>query len=155
MCIWIVVSALLAIVVIAMIVIALFLRPVFRARMSELGETKRELFFLYDWLDVMRRNPGKLEHSIEDKGAHTVAIYGTNPLGMQVFHELKDSSVKIRYFIGGSRGDFSCNVPIYSMDEQLPEVDAVLVAHLGDYENIEKKLGKNFDGKLLWLEDLI
>ena len=63
---------------------------------------------------------------IREKGYNSVAIYGMGDLGNLLYDELEKDSIKVSFVVDNNKGVF-CNCPVYSLDDEIPNVDFVLI----------------------------
>lgn len=111
------------------------------------------------WL--MNKNEGKqVSRYFEDNDIKSVAIYGMGTLGELFYEEIKDSNVKVGYFID-KNSDILCygmdEVPITSIEDisEQEEVDAIIVTPVFDFDAIQEDLEKVTDIHLISLEDVV
>lgn len=111
------------------------------------------------WL--MNKNEGKkVSKYFEDNDIKSVAIYGMGTLGELFYEEVKDSDIKVGYFID-KNSDILCygmdEIPITSIDgiAEQEEVDAIIVTPVFDFDVIEEDLDKVTDIQLISLEDVV
>ncbi len=88
-------------------------------------------------------------------GYYTIAIYGTGRLGTHLFYELKNREIKVSYGIDKKFDAVSYPVKVYSPEDQLPEVDAIIITIIDQYAEISKQLCKKVDCSMLPLEEII
>ena len=63
---------------------------------------------------------------IREKGYSSVAIYGMGALGNLLYEELEKDDIKVSFTIDSNKGVF-CRCPVYSIEEEIPKVDIVLI----------------------------
>lgn len=91
------------------------------------------------------------------RDCNEILIYGWGYLGNLLFRELEHTSVKVKGIIERrSVGDI-CDIPIYSLQDDLPKADAVIVTVLYDTEKIRSDIGEKIgqDCMVICLEELI
>ena len=98
----------------------------------------------YNWAKILKSN-----------GISNVAIYGMKELGEQVYLELCEAGVEVLYVIDKRKNELSINVPICSIDDDLPDVDAIIVTAITYFEEIKEDLKKHTDIHVINLADLI
>lgn len=111
------------------------------------------------WL--MNKNEGKpVIRYFEDNDIKSVAIYGMGTLGELFYEEVKDSDIKVGYFID-KNSDILCygmdEVPITSLEgiSEQEQVDAIIVTPVFDFDAIQEDLEKVTDIHLISLEDVV
>ena len=121
---------------------------------EENGKLNDYLDLYEKWLDI--KNQGKsMAEWFKKKGIKTIGVYGYGRFGKKLISELWDGSPSIAYFI-----DKKCNITdseyrIYSMDEELPECDAIIVTAPYYYDSIADRLRKKGIKKIISIEDII
>lgn len=96
---------------------------------------------LYDaWMMTKQRGASVSEY-LTNHDIHTVAIYGMSYMGIRLFHDLKDSSVQVKYGIDRELKMRIPGIMTYHPDEvQEKEVDAVIVTAIFSFDFIKKDL---------------
>lgn len=89
-----------------------------------------------------------------DKKVKEVAIYGMGIAGTTLYRELKNSKVKVCYGIDQSEKNID-GIRILNLDDQLPEVDAIIVTPVTDFRDISVKLEKKIKCKIMSLEEIL
>ena len=111
------------------------------------------------WLQ--NRNEGKLISDYFEKYPYrTVAIYGAGDLGRLLLFELKDSGLKVEYFIDRSaEGRHEEQGIEIIMAHEIPSrerVDAIIVTPINDYSEVTSELsGMGCDIPAVSLRDII
>lgn len=90
-----------------------------------------------------------------NRGVSTIALYGLGKIGKHVVWELKDSKVSILYAIDRGKSGFYDSIVVKRIDEALPKVDAIIVAAIYDFEEIEKMLKNKVDYPIISLEEIL
>ncbi len=105
---------------------------------------------------VMLKNAGKsLEQFFLDKDIRVIAVYGMGEVGHRLAEELKNTSVEIKYVIDIRKELIISDFEVYTLEEHLEEVDAIIVTPLFDYYAIEKKLQEVCNYEVISLEDVV
>lgn len=91
------------------------------------------------WLE--NRNAGKtFIDFFHEYGCNTIAIFDAGELGRLLYEELKDSDIKIQYFIDkNAEGiDHIDDIPVVMVKSiaNMPEVDMVVVSPVYDYGEV-------------------
>ena len=110
---------------------------------------------LNHWLEI--KNEGKsLVRYFAEMGYERIAIYGMAELANRRSEELAGSGVEIVY---GIDRDASCSISriadIYSLQDSLPEVDAVVVTPYYAFEAIKKDLEKKVKCPVVSIEEVV
>lgn len=109
-----------------------------RTRTQELYFAKKKLDCLSKWIKLKERNVNFSDYLIQTS-IQRVAIYGCGILGDYIYNELK-TEMEIGYFIDRNAHYIQKEVPVYTLEDVLPEADAVIITLMGKTEEIEKKL---------------
>lgn len=113
-------------------------------------------FLLYNqWL--MMRNEGKrLANYFEEMGYQNIAVYGLGDIANRLAEELEGSDIRIEYGVDQNLSNVKTIIETtYSMQEELPKVDVVVVTPFHTYGSIEKVLKKKVDCPIISIEDVV
>lgn len=106
------------------------------------------------WLKV-KQEQKSLEKYFLDKGYCTIAIYGMNYIGIRLYDELKESSIEVLYGIDKNSASAEAGIPIYSPEDSLGRVDAVVVTPVYYYEEIKQDLAGKISVPILSINDVL
>ena len=152
-----IISIIIFIIVLLVAVIALystyFLYGMFKTKCNQHKKTNRNFSFLREWMNRKIDNNNFIADIIKEKGYGTVAIYGYGFLGELLYKELVSAGVNVNYIIDNSKK--TGNIPIYSLKDNLPETDMIIVAVTYDYKAIDEKLSTKVKADIVFLEELI
>ena len=105
---------------------------------------------------IMRKQEGfELDNFLVKSGIQTVAIYGMSYIGENVLRELEKSSVNVKYGIDRNAVNIKASIDVYSDEDTLGEVDAVIVTTLTDFSAIKTHLSAKLNAQILSLEDIL
>lgn len=90
-----------------------------------------------------------------DNGYKKIAIYGMSYLGERLLDELKDSEIEVKYAIDKNADNIYADVDIKNLEDDLPEVDAIVVTAVYYYQEIEEELGALVNYPIVSLEDIV
>jgi FlaA1/EpsC-like NDP-sugar epimerase len=116
---------------------------------------KKYFMLLTSWMDILESN-GSLEEYFICKGIDNVAVYGAGGVGEHLLKQLRESNITIKYVI--DKSEFlkaSETLPLYKPCDDLPEVDAIVVTPVWDYENIREQLLKKVKCPVISLDNVI
>ena len=82
------------------------------------------------------------------RGIHTISIYGLGKIG-------KHSEVTVLYMLDRARTGICDGIPVKKAEEELPEVDAVIVTAVYEYDEIEKMLADRVSCPVISLEEIL
>lgn len=107
------------------------------------------------WLEI--KNKGKsISRFFKDLGYKDIAIYGMGELANHLIDDLEGSGIHVAY---GIDRDASCCVSrisnVFSLQEELPKADVVIITPYYAYENIKRDLDKKIACPILSIEDAV
>lgn len=85
----------------------------------------------------------------------SIAIYGMGELGNRLLEELKDTGVEVKYAIDNNMQKAFGELPIYSIDDDLEEVDVIVVTPMFESKEIIEVLSKRTNYKIVTIEDVV
>ena len=95
------------------------------------------------WLENRNRGRTFVDY-FHEYGYRTIAIYGAGDLGRLLFEEIKDSDIKVSYFVDRNGEGILENegIRVITVDriKEMPLVDAIVITPVGNYEAISKAL---------------
>lgn len=106
------------------------------------------------WVRVKQEGK-KLETYFEANNISKIAIYGMNYAGETLVEELKGSKIQIAYGIDKRAKNLFADFPIFSADEPLDKVDAIVVTPITFFDQIEQELRQKIDCNIISLEDIL
>lgn len=109
---------------------------------------------LNEWL-MIKQEGKSLEKYFINNGYQTIAIYGMGEMGNRLYDELKNSEIKVKYAIDKEASSTYSEIEVIEMEDELPEVDAVVVTAVFAFEDIEEKLQEVVECPIISLEDVI
>lgn len=136
-------------------------RGVLKATGSETSKAKElagKHFALFQMMNqwVLVKQEGKnLSSFFEQNGYKKIAIYGMSYAGKTLLEELKDSKISIAYGIDRNAEGIYADIEVFSMEEELESVDAVVVTAITYFDEIENELKKKVACPILSLEDIL
>lgn len=124
-------------------------------RTKKLFSDKKKLMLLEKWIMSEGIEPGYSEYLFRS-GLQSVAIYGCGVLGEYLYARLKDH-LHVKYFIDKNAKELRREIPVYSLQDTLPEVDGVVITLLGGIDEVIGELrDKRFSAIFVlkdWLEE--
>lgn len=85
----------------------------------------------------------------------SIAVYGMAELGRYLISELRTSAINIRYGIDRRAEILKAEVPILTIEDELPEVDVVVVTAVFYYDQIAEGLLNRIECPVVSLEDIL
>lgn len=116
---------------------------------------KFNLYFrLFDsWL-YLKENHIDLEKYFVQNNIHNIAIYGAGKVARHLIAELRDSTISIKYLIDNKAKEL-LDFSIYSLKEDWPRVDCIVITASFDYENIKKAINSKTDMSVILIDDIL
>lgn len=117
---------------------------------------KFEMYYnlLERWLTVHEEGR-TLSDILAQREIFTIALYGMGKIGKHVINELKGSSITVVYAIDKAKSGLYDSIVVKRIDDTLPKVDAVLVAAVYDFDEIEETLRKYVTYPIISLEEIL
>lgn len=109
---------------------------------------------LNQWL-MIKQEGKSLEKWFLDNEYETVAIYGMGEIGNRLYDELKNSNIQVKYGIDKSAGSTYSELEVYSIDDDLEDVDVVVVTAIFAFDEIEEEIGDIIMAPIISLEDVV
>ena len=106
------------------------------------------------WI-VQEDKGNPIDSLLKKQGYHTIAIYGMGNVGEHLLKELKNTDIEVAYGIDGNAVDTDYEVKIYSPDDVLPKVDAIIVTIPFAFESIKENLKGKTSNKIVSLEHIL
>ena len=111
---------------------------------------------LYDIWMMSKQSGRSIEAYLIERGINDIAVYGMSYLGIRLFHELKGSSVCVKYGIDMHPRARIPGIRIYHPDDKgLEKVDAVIVTTVFVYDLIKKKMEEKGTGRIIAFDDIL
>ncbi len=109
------------------------------ARMRLLDKYKR-MFYVYDrWLRLKCKG-ADLFAGLKEDGIRSVAVYGVSDTGRRIWEKMTEEGFFVQYYIDMNAEYLKEYIPVYSPQEALPRVDAVVIALVEQEKQIKEML---------------
>lgn len=123
-------------------------------RVQQLSDKHLKLFKVMNlWVNNYQDNK-HLEQYLQNKGINKIAVYGMGIAGVTLYRELRGSKVEVCYGIDQSVKSKD-GIKVLSLNDQLPEVDAVIVTPVTGFSDISMSLEQKLDCVVLSLEEIM
>lgn len=117
-------------------------------------KSQRMLECMNDFLALKQKNKS-LSTYFEKHHIETIAIYGYHFLGQRLYEELKETSIKVKYIIDRNCTFQNVEIPLFTMENELEKVDAIVITPMFEYCAIREELKEKIDCAFLSIEDVI
>lgn len=104
---------------------------------------------------ILKQKEVDISSFFSNHGIQTLAIYGISYMGQRLYDEIKDSHVKIEYFIDKRVERAKFEVPILYPEEVLGKVDAVIITAVFEYFDIKETLKKKLNCPIISMEEIL
>lgn len=109
---------------------------------------------LNKWLMIKQQGKSLTEY-FHKNDIQSIAIYGYKELGERLYDELKGTDIEVKYIIDKNVDHIRAEIDVYSPDESLPQVDAIVITATYYYDEIEDELYDMVDFPIISLEDVL
>jgi hypothetical protein len=106
------------------------------------------------WLCLKEKGVDFKEYFI-NRGIKNLAIYGMGMMGKHLYNELAGGSIKVVYGIDQQGQGLSKDLPIYRIEDELPEADAVVIAVTFAYEAMVENLKEKGILQIILLNEVL
>ena len=122
---------------------------------SKLPDKHLALFqMMNQWVHVKQESKNFSSY-LDAKGYKRVAIYGMSYAGETLIEELKGSDITIAYGIDKNADSIYADIEVFTLGDNLPDVDAVIVTAITYFDEIEEILSTKLKCPVLSLEDIL
>ncbi len=119
------------------------------------GDCFSEFYTLMQqWVKVYQSGH-TLEHYCKKNNYKKVAVYGMSEMGYMVLKELQGTAVEVAYCIDKNADNVFAEIDVRRPDEELPQIDAVIVAVVQFYEEVKENLEKKLSCPIVSLLDVV
>lgn len=88
-------------------------------------------------------------------GINNIAVYGNGPVGKQFLKDMKNTKIQVDYVIDKKAEYMILDIPIITLEQELPKVDAIVITIIDQIEDIAEKIRKRYDYQIISLEDIV
>ncbi len=106
------------------------------------------------WVRVKQEGKNLSEY-FERNGYKNIAVYGMSYAGETLLEELKGTDVNVVYGIDRNADSTYADVEVFTAEDDLQPVDAVVVTAITFFDEIEENLMKKMDCPIISLEDIL
>ncbi len=115
---------------------------------------KRYKRILELWMTLRDRNI-KADHFLLKRNINRIAIYGVGILGRHLYHELKETRVKVECFLDRNKKAGIPETETYLPGRELQNIDAIIVTPLMEYEEIKMSLSNFYSCIIISIETIL
>lgn len=121
------------------------------------GKEHASLKMKWDVLDkwmLLKENKISFSEHLRKMGIRQIAIYGCTVLGECLYDEVKED-VYVQYFIDRNADKIKKRIPVYSLENNLPEVDCVVITLIDEAEQVRREVVDRMHRRAIILKDWI
>ena len=108
--------------------------------MSESNRNKKKFDLMCQWMKLKIQHISLMEF-FQDRGIHSIAIYGMGEIGQLIYDELAmENESFILYAIDQSGMRYAESLPTYCLDRDLPKVDAIVITPVLITDQLEEQI---------------
>lgn len=122
---------------------------------QENAEKFQMLFQMMDQWVRLKQEGVNLSRFFVENGYKKIAIYGMGLAGETLSNELRGTGVEVAYAIDRNKYGVATDLDVYSPDEDIPEVDAIIVSAIAYFDEVLTKLEGKMDCPIISLEDVV
>lgn len=122
---------------------------------SELADKHFRMFMLMEQWVRLKQEGKNLSVYMKQRKYYNVAIYGMSYIGVRLLKELEDSGVNVKYGIDKNPESVDVDIKVFSSNDELEEVDAIIVTSTYYFDEIELNLKRKTKCTIISLEDII
>lgn len=126
-----------------------------KEKTQAMSDKHLDLFLMMNQWVKVKQGGKNLSEYFEKNGYKKIAIYGMNYAGETLLEELKGTKTEVAYGIDKNAEHIFSDVSMFSVEDDLEEVDAVVVTAITFFDEIEEKLSEKMDCPILSLEDIL
>lgn len=116
------------------------------------------LFLLSNRFIKLKQENANIPEYLHQKGYKRIGIYGLSYLGERLLEELAGSSIEVLYVVDQNASSiYYPEITLYTMEDELEEVDAIIVTAVSSYDEIKIKLEKKMGNAMavISVEDVL
>jgi len=112
-------------------------------------------FMLLDQWTRIKQEGKNLEIYFIKNNYRRIAIYGIGYIGKRLIKELKNSEIEIIYGIDQNADSLYSDIRMFKMDEELPDVDAVVVTLTTEFDEVCEALSWKVGCPVISIDDIV
>lgn len=125
------------------------------AERKKLSDKHFDLFMLMNQWLIIKQQKKEITTYFHGNNYKKIAIYGMSYVGERLYDELQPSDIEICYAIDNRANQIYVDLDVYTMEDDLPKVDVIVVTAISYFDEISEKLAEITDIPVVSLEDII
>lgn len=130
------------------------LNEISTSRMKQLDKFRKTSYLYNQWLSLWEEGQSVVEY-LHEHNYKKVAVYGMTPMGMHLYKEMTARNIDVSCFIDRNAKNLECEIPIYTLENNLPKVDIVIVALVEYEDKIKKDIQEEMQTDVLTIMELL
>ena len=106
------------------------------------------------WVRVKQAGKNLTDY-FKKKGYKNIAVYGMSNVGETLIDELKGTDTCIKYGIDMNASNIHLDIPVFSLNDEFEDVDAIVVTPIFYFDDIEETLSRKMKCPIISLEDIL
>lgn len=107
---------------------------------------------------IIQNNSCKIKEYFSKKNISRISVYGAGPIGRLLINQLIQEEIEIAYTVDIYAARVLESIPMYRLQEEIPQTDILIVTVYGAEEVIEKMQQKGIQNAVSiesWMNDLL
>lgn len=122
-------------------------------KIQKMSDKHLALFLMMNQWVKVKQEGKRLDSYFSTQGYRKIAIYGMSYAGETLVSELNGSDIEI--ICGIDQKEKHTYIDVISIEDTLPEVDAIVVTAITFYDEIEERLSAKVTCPIISLEDIL
>lgn len=122
---------------------------------QQMSDKHLELFLMMNrWVEVKQEGKDLADY-FHENGYKSIAIYGMSYAGERLLCELKGSDIEVKCGIDQRADEIYSEVDVITLDDEIPQVDAIVVTSIYFFDEIQEKLEALNSKPVISLEEVL
>lgn len=122
---------------------------------SQYSDKHLSLFLMMNQWVKVKQEGKNLSSYFQRNGYKKIAIYGMSYAGETLLDELRESETQVAYGIDQNSENLYSDIDIFSVEDSLEEVNAVVVTAIKFFDEIEEVLSGKLSCPIISLEEIL
>lgn len=109
---------------------------------------------LLNWISI-KQDKHNICNFFTEHDIKKIAIYGMGPVGQRLYRELENTGVSVVFSVDQNAMNIYSEIPVLTMEDEWPEIDAIIVTPIFYYESIRKCIENKIVCAVFSLDDII
>ena len=123
-------------------------------KLKQIDKYKGYYLLHEEWVRIHQKGMDVSDYFMK-KDVREIAIYGYGKLGHTFYDEIKNSEIKVKYYIDKNSKSFLAEIPVFSLKDNLPKVDLIVVTIPEQLDQIQREIKERADYPVVSLETVI